>query len=58
MIEVKDLRKSYGSKKVLNGVSFTADKGNHLFDWYQWFRKNNYHECDYGFNPLSWGDFN
>lgn len=27
MIEVKDLRKSYGSKKVLNGVSFTADKG-------------------------------
>src|SRR5690625_1264062 len=27
MIEVKDIRKSYGRKKVLNGVSFTAEKG-------------------------------
>ncbi|MFD2640229.1 ABC transporter ATP-binding protein [Piscibacillus salipiscarius] len=27
MIEVKDLVKNYGRKKVLDGVSFTADKG-------------------------------
>lgn len=27
MIEVKDITKRYGRKKVLNGVSFTAEKG-------------------------------
>lgn len=27
MIEVKDIYKKFGRKKVLNGVSFTADKG-------------------------------
>ncbi len=27
MIEVKDIQKAYGRKKVLNGVSFTARKG-------------------------------
>ncbi|MEJ8777055.1 ABC transporter ATP-binding protein [Pseudogracilibacillus sp. ICA-222130] len=27
MIEVKNIKKSYGKKQVLNGVSFTADKG-------------------------------
>lgn len=27
MIEVKDIKKRYGRKKVLNGVSFTAEKG-------------------------------
>lgn len=27
MIEVKDIKKKYGRKKVLNGVSFTANKG-------------------------------
>lgn len=27
MIEVKDITKTYGKKHVLNGVSFTADKG-------------------------------
>lgn len=27
MIEIKDLEKTYGFKKVLNGVSFTAQKG-------------------------------
>lgn len=27
MIEIKDIYKNFGSKKVLNGVSFTAEKG-------------------------------
>ena len=27
MIEVKDIRKAFGKKQVLNGVSFTAEKG-------------------------------
>ena len=27
MIEVKDVTKKFGRKKVLNGISFTAEKG-------------------------------
>ena len=27
MIEVKEVTKKYGKKKVLNGISFTAEKG-------------------------------
>ena len=34
VIEVKEVTKKFGKKKVLNGISFTAEKGeNYLFNW-------------------------
>lgn len=62
MIEVRDIRKHYGRKKVLDGVSFTANKGgDHLLNRDKWCRENDNHECHHESdtnqkrgNPAGW----